>query len=230
MKSDNFENEEKRLILVVEDDESVAKMVEATLFMGDLECDLCGDGLEALNKVHSREYDLILLDIMLPGMDGYKLLEKIKPMNIPVIFLTARLDLMDKVKGLRMGAEDYIVKPFEPAELLARVEVVLRRYGKRMLESVQFRNIVVNFAEHQVENNGQKVVLTPKEFDILAYFIKNKNKVVRKERLLAEVWGFNYSQGTRTVDTHVLNIKKKMGLQDCLRTIPKIGFLLEDKE
>ena len=213
-------------ILIVEDDAHIAKMIEATLSIGGYESRICMDGVQAVELIQSRRFDLVLLDVMLPGMDGFEVIRKIQNGDTPVIFLTALQDVADKVKGLRLGAEDYIVKPFEAVELLARIEVVLRRVnrGRNVLE---YQDIVVNIDEHQVKKKGESVALTPKEFDVLVFFMQNPDIVLTRERLLSSVWGYGFMGETRTVDIHVQQVRKKMGLQQKLITIPKLGYRLE---
>ena len=216
-------------ILIVEDDEHIAKLILATLSIGGYQGTICADGNEAVTMILKGNFDLILLDVMLPGIDGFSVIEKIRHKEIPVIFLTAVQEVSDKVKGLRLGAEDYIVKPFEAVELLARVEVVLRRVrkGKRQLN---YGDIQVNIEEHTARKEGEVVNLTPKEFDMLVFFIQNLDIALTRERLLAAVWGYDFAGETRTVDIHVQQLRKKMGLHDRLVTIPKLGYRLESFE
>lgn len=213
-------------ILIVEDDNNIAKMLEATLSIAGYESEVCGDGKRAVQKILEQQYDLVLLDVMLPGMDGFEVITHIQKKSTPVIFLTALQDVADKVKGLRLGAEDYIVKPFEAVELLARVEVVLRRSnkGKNVL---QYEDIVVNIEEHTVKKGKEPVSLTPKEFEVLVFFLQNQDIALTRERLLASVWGYEFEGESRTVDIHVQQVRRKMGLQNKLVTIPKLGYRLE---
>ena len=213
-------------ILIVEDDSNIARMIAASLSIVGYDYQICSDGGEAVETVLSGHFDLILLDIMLPGLDGFQVLERIRERDIPVIFLTAKQDVADKVRGLRLGAEDYIVKPFEAVELLARIEVVLRRShkGRNLL---QYEEITVDMEKHLALKNGQAVALTPKEFDVLALFLQNVDIALTRERLLSSVWGYAFQGESRTVDTHVQQVRKKMGLQNRLITIPKLGYRLE---
>ncbi|MCL2756716.1 MAG: response regulator transcription factor [Coriobacteriia bacterium] len=216
-------------ILIVEDDENIARMIEAALAIGGYTSKVAGDGARALVEIASGGYDLILLDIMLPKLDGFQVFESKGDISTPVIFLTAMADVPSKVKGLRMGAEDYIVKPFEAVELLARIEVVLRRTHLADTTLV-YHNITVEVERHEVTMNGTPVVLTPKEFDLLVFFIKNIDIALTRERLLSAVWGYSFSGETRTVDTHVQQIRKKLGLHECLLTIPRLGYRLESQK
>ena len=213
-------------ILIVEDDVNIAKMLEVTLSIGGYESERCDNGKKAVDLVTSQSYDLVLLDVMLPDMDGFKVIEYIDKEETAVIFLTALQDVMDKVKGLKLGAEDYIVKPFETVELLARIEVVLRRKHKSN-NTIHYGDITMNIDEHTVKKGDDYVSLTPKEFDILAFFLQNQDIALTRERLLATVWGYEFMGETHTVDIHVQQIRKKMGLHNKLVTIPKLGYRLE---
>lgn len=215
-------------ILIVEDEENIAKMIAATLAMGGYQSMVCDNGPDAVEQLNSGEFDLALLDIMLPGMDGFAVLEQVRSRTTPVIFLTAMQDVSDKVKGLRLGAEDYIVKPFEAVELLARVEVVLRRSNKGKKELV-YEEISVNLDAHTVKKGEQLVSLTPKEFDVLVFFLQNRDIAITRERLLSSIWGYEFEGESRTVDIHVQQVRRKAGLQNRLITIPKLGYRLESR-
>ena len=215
-------------ILIVEDDENLARMIEATLSMVGYRCDGCEDGSEAVRRILEGSYDLILLDVMLPGMDGFEILTKIKNKGTPVIFLTALQDVGDKVKGLRLGAEDYIVKPFEAVELLARIEVVLRRTNAGR-QQLAYDGILVDLQKHVVTKNGERVPLTPKEFDVLVFFMQNVDIAITRERLMAAIWGYEFEGESRTVDIHVQQVRRKLDLKGKLVTIPKLGYCLESR-
>ncbi len=212
-------------ILIVEDDKNTAKYIQTCLSMGQYQSEVCDNGLAAINLLSERIFDLILLDIMLPGIDGFEVQERIKAKNIPIIFLTAMQDVADKVRGLRAGAEDYIVKPFEVMELLARVEVVLRRCHK-VSQNLIYDDIEIDTEKHIVQKDGELVSISPKEFEVLCYFIKYQEIVISRERLLADLWDINYQGESRTVDTHVQQVRRKLGLKDKLLTIPKYGYKL----
>ncbi len=213
-------------ILIVEDDKHIAKMIETTLMMGNYTSELCPDGAQAVEMIQKNHYDLILLDVMLPHLDGFEVLTQIQDEHIPVIFLTALQEVTDKVKGLRLGAEDYIVKPFECLELLARIEVVLRRVNKTK-QIYCFEHIELNVNQHIVTSHGKNIDLTPKEFEVLLYFLQNVDIAITKERLLAQIWGYDFIGESRTVDIHVQQVRRKLGLQKQLITIPKLGYRLE---
>ena len=215
-------------ILIVEDDAHIAKMIATTLELAGYQSEICTDGLSAIDAIENDIFDLVLLDIMLPKLDGFGVMERIQNKNIPVIFLTALQDVCDKVKGLRMGAEDYIVKPFEAMELLARIEVVLRRYQKG--ESVlNYGPIEVNVLKHTVQYEDKDIALTPKEFDTLLFFLQHQDTAITRERLLSAIWGYDFVGESRTVDIHVQQVRRKLHLQNKLITIPKLGYRLESE-
>ncbi|MCI5652592.1 MAG: response regulator transcription factor [Ruminococcus bromii] len=215
-------------ILIVEDDENISKMLAATLSIGGYTYEQCADGVEAAARIPEGAYDLVLLDVMLPGLDGFAVLDTIRAAgcDTPVIFLTALGAVADKVKGLRGGAEDYIVKPFEAVELLARIEVVLRRAGKSEMH-LSYGDIRVDIEKHTVLKGGQPVTLTPKEFDVLVFFMRNPDVAITREQLLSNIWGYNFAGESRSVDIHVQQVRRKLGLRGKLITIPKLGYRLE---
>jgi len=212
-------------ILIVEDDENVAKYIQTCLTIGHYESQICDNGCTALEILSKQSFDLILLDVMLPGMDGFEVQNQIKEKNIPIIFLTAMQDVADKVRGLKAGAEDYIVKPFEVMELLARIEVALRRC-KKTEKRLLYGNIEIDMEKHIVQMEGKPVTVSPKEFEVLCYFVEHQDVVVSRERLLADLWDIHYQGETRTVDTHVQQVRRKLGLRGKLLTVPKYGYKL----
>ena len=214
-------------ILIVEDDVNITKMLEATLTIGSYTYESCGDGNEAVLMICSGKYDLVLLDIMLPGLNGFEVLDTVRSAgrDTPVIFLTALGSVADKVKGLRGGAEDYIVNPFEAMELLARIEVVLRRAGKDRTQ-FQYEDIEVDIDRHRVTKADVPIILTPKEFDVLVFFMRNQDIVITREQLLQNIWGFSFTGESRYVDIHVQQVRRKLSLQNSLITVPKIGYRL----
>lgn len=213
-------------ILTVEDDENIALLIKDTLCLSNYYCQVCNNGKDALEVILNNSFDLILLDIMLPGMSGFELQDSIKHLDIPIIFITALQDVNDKVRGLRAGADDYIVKPFDPLELLARIEVVLRRSNKG-ISVLKYEDIVVDIDKRVVTKDDNKVALTHTEFELLAYFIQNVDFAISRKKLLATIWGVDYLGETRTVDIHIQNLRKKLGLQNKLIAIPKTGYRLE---
>lgn len=214
-------------ILVVEDDVNIAKMIQATVYLGGYEAEICHDGAEGLEKMEQGNFDLILLDVMLPGMDGFEIIKK-RTVDTPVIFITAKQDVNDKVTGLKLGAEDYIVKPFEAMELLARIEVVLRRYNKED-HVLTYGDIEVDKAVHCCKLRGETVSLTPKEFELLVFFMEHQDVAISRAQLLLNIWGYEFEGESRTVDIHIQQIRKKLGLKDNLITIPKLGYRLDKK-
>ena len=211
-------------ILIVEDDQTISKLIAASLSISGYESVPCFDGNEAVHMVRNEEFDLILLDIMLPGLDGFQVMEKIRETGTPVIFLTAMGDVSDRVKGLKSGAEDYIVKPFE---LLARIEIVLRRFNREQ-KNLSFRDITVNMEERSVRRGSEIIDLTPKEYDLLVLFLKHQNGALSRDKILMDVWECSANIETRTVDNHVQRLRKKLGLEDCLKTVFKVGYRLEN--
>ncbi len=174
-----------------------------------------------------REYDLALLDIMLPGKDGFALLEELKACRIPVIYLTAKGDLPSKVKGLRSGAEDYIVKPFEMLELLVRIDNVLKRFSAEDEEEIRIKDVVIDAKKRTVLKNGAEVQMQPMEFDCLLAFWKYRNRVMTREQILNLLWGVEFGGESRTVDVHVGNIRKKLDFADVIITVPRVGYRME---
>ncbi|MDE7010219.1 MAG: response regulator transcription factor, partial [Oscillospiraceae bacterium] len=189
-------------ILVVEDEKPISDLLDMSLTSAGYTCDCVFTGIEAADAVNSRRYDLILLDVMLPGIDGFELMEYLAPMEIPVIFITARSAVKDRIKGLKLGADDYITKPFEIAELLARVETVLRRYHKTE-SRVTVGDVVVDTQSRVVTRGGEPVQLTAKEYNLLILFLQNKNIALFRETIYERVWENDYMGDSRTVDLHV---------------------------
>ena len=214
-------------ILIVEDDEAISNLIKINLNMVGYESRQVFDGLEAFKLLKKEVFDLVLMDIMLPGMDGFELMGKIKDLNIPVIFLTAKNGLADKVTGLKSGAEDYIVKPFETIELLARIEIVLRRYSKNS-NCIEFKNLKIYEEERVIKKEDESIELTLKEFELMVLLVKNKNMALSREYLLEKIWGYEYMGETRTIDTHIQKIRKKLSLTDYIKTVYKIGYRLEE--
>lgn len=215
-------------ILVVEDDESISKVIQKNLTATGYAVAACYDGAEAAKVLASdADFDLALLDVMLPGMDGFELIGYMKHYDIPVIYLTAKADLDSKVQGLRDGAEDYIVKPFEILELLVRIEKVLERRGK-LRQVLTAADLEINLLERSIRKNGKEIILKPMEFDLLVMLAKNKNIALSRERLLHGVWGVDYVGETRTVDVHIGQLRKKLDLADNIRTVSKMGYRLEE--
>ena len=213
-------------ILIVEDERPISRLIKINLSDAGYCCVCAVDGKEAIELIDHQQFDLILLDIMLPKINGYELMEYIRPLEIPVIFLTAKSNVKDRVKGLKLGAEDYIVKPFEIIELLARVETVLRRYHKTATV-LSVYDITVDTLSRIVRKNNQIINLTVKEYDLLLLFIQNKNIALFRDRIYEAVWGDYYMGDSRTVDLHVQRMRKKLGLEDKIVPVYKVGYRLE---
>lgn len=213
-------------ILIVEDDEAISNLLHLDLSDEGYVCFCALDGKIAADLLEKENYDLILLDIMLPEIDGYELLEYIKPMGIPVIFLTAKGEVKDRIQGLKSGADDYIVKPFQSGEVMARIEAVLRRYGKSRKE-LSFADVTINLESRKVFQKGREVDLTVKEFNLLVELIQNKNVAQYRDRLYEKVWNEPFIGDTRTLDTHIQRLRKKLGWEDYIKTVFRIGYRLE---
>lgn len=216
-------------ILVIEDTKSISDLICINLETVGYTAVPFYDGNEASEHLQKESrYDLALLDIMLPGMDGFALLPQLRRRGIPVIFLTAKGDLPSKIRGLKEGAEDYLVKPFEMLELLVRVEKVLARYQKEE-EVLRVRDVEVYPKERVVKKAGREISFKPMEFDCLLLLLKYKNVALSREELLNSLWGVEFEGETRTIDVHIARIRKKLDFQDVIKTIPRIGYRLEDK-
>ena len=215
-------------ILVVEDEQSISNLIKINLTRVGYACDCAYDGLAAVDMLDKKPYDLVLLDIMLPGADGYEIMDYIAPLEIPVIFLTAKASVADRVKGLRMGADDYLTKPFEIIELLARVESVLRRYHKTE-QVLTEGDLVVDTASRTVTKKGETISLTKKEFDLLLLFVRNKNIALYRETIYERIWGGEYMGDSRTVDTHIRRLRRKIG-EEYIKTRIGIGYVMDDRD
>lgn len=212
-------------VLIVDDEDKIRELIRLNLEVAGYDCYEACDGKEALNMCESSNYDLVLLDIMMPQIDGYQVAEKLVDKSIPIIFLSAKDSTLDKVKGLKTGADDYITKPFESIELLARVESVLRRNNK-INNNISFKNIQIDINSHIVYLDDNEVNLTSKEYDLLLVLIKNKNIALSREKILELVWNYDYLGDTRTVDMHIKNLRRKLHLENDIITIHKYGYRL----
>ena len=210
-------------ILIVEDEKPISKLIEMSLTSAGYACTCVYDGMAAADLLEEHRDDLVLLDIMLPGASGYELMDYIRPMDIPVIFLTAKTSVADRVKGLRLGADDYLGKPFEIIELLARVESVLRRYHKTE-EVLEAGDLVIDVVSRVVKKNGEVVNLTKKEFDLLVMFVQNRNIALFREKIYEHVWESEYTGDSRTVDLHVQRLRRKVGWEDKIKPVYKVGY------
>ena len=215
-------------ILIVEDDKPINGLIKKNLELVGHTCVSVYDGGEVISEVETASFDLILLDIMLPNRDGFEIIQDIQG-KAPIIFITARGAVHDRVMGLRHGADDYIVKPFDMLELTARVESVLRRTQKTE-QSFRLGEVTVDLAGRQVYINGQRVDFTPQEYALVEVLIKNRNIALSRDKLLEIAWGYDYGGDTRTVDVHIHSIRKKLGWEKAIKTVYKLGYRLEDRK
>ncbi|MBR4085109.1 MAG: response regulator transcription factor [Lachnospiraceae bacterium] len=213
-------------ILIVDDEKAICDLIDMNLTAAGYSCKIVQNGLAALDMIEKEDFDLILLDIMLPGADGYDIMEYIRPLKIPVIFITAKHEVKDRVKGLKLGAEDYLVKPFDVIELIARVEVVLRRFHKTQ-KVLQAGDVLVDTEARKVMKGSKIIALTNKEYGLLLLFIRNKNVALFKETLYEKVWGDEYITDSRTLELHVQRLRKKMSWEKNLVAVYKVGYRLE---
>ncbi len=214
-------------VLVVEDDVAIRDLIDINLSISGYKVLTAKDGEEAKLMFDDNDIDIVLLDVMLPKVDGFELIGYMKQKDIPVIFLTAKNSVVDKVKGLRLGADDYIVKPFESIELLARIESVARRYNKN-INIIKVNDMEVNIEHRTVKVDNKFIELTLKEFDLLILFLRNKNIALSREQILDKVWGFDYMGETRTIDMHVQRLRDKLNLKNNIKTVFKVGYRFED--
>lgn len=212
-------------ILIAEDEEPIANLMKINLVKAGYKCIWAADGETAADCMMNEHFDLVLLDIMLPGINGYELLEYARRLEYPVIFITALGSTEQKVKGLKMGADDYLAKPFEIVELLARVEAVMRRFHKPETV-IRIDNIVIDIPSYRVTADGAEVNLTMKEFELLLMFVQNRNIALYRDKIYEHVWGGEYSGQSRTVDLHVQRLKKKLGWEDRIIAVYKVGYRL----
>ncbi len=227
----------KDKILIVEDDKNIAKLVKYNLEKAGYECSVAVSGEKALEILNSTSVDLIILDIMLPAMDGFEVCRIIKENprfnNIPIIILTAKGEEVDRIVGLELGADDYIVKPFSPRELVLRVKAILRR-GKleeTKKDILQVKNLVVDISKHMVAIGQREVILTPLEFKLLVTLIERQGRVQTRERLLSDVWDIEADIDTRTVDTHIKRLREKLGkIGNLIETVRGLGYRFKEED
>ena len=213
-------------VLIVEDEKPISNLIRMSLTKEGFLCTCAYDGAAAADLLEKNTYDLILLDIMLPEVDGFELMEYIRPMEIPVIFLTAKASVHDRVKGLRLGAEDYIVKPFDTIELLARIDVVLRRYRKCDMV-LEIGGLRIDTASMRVWQGETEISLTKTEYDLLLLFARNPRRAMYRETIYERVWGEEYPFGSKAVDLHVQRLRRKVGWETMLQAVNKVGYRLE---
>lgn len=213
-------------ILIVEDEEPISDLIRMNLVKAGYHCECAFDGNTAADILSQERFDLVLLDIMLPGINGYELLDYTKMLDMPVIFITAMGELDDRVKGLKAGADDYITKPFEIVELLARVETVLRRYHKAD-DKISILDVEIDIPSRVVMKNGKQIMLTLKEFELLLLFVRNRNIALYRETIYENVWESSYLGDSRTVDLHVQRLRKKLEWEEVIKAVYKVGYRLE---
>ena len=212
-------------ILIVEDEQTISRLIQVSLTRAGYECTVANDGVSAADLIEANDFDLALLDIMLPGLDGYDLLEYLRPMGTPVIFITAKSSVKDRVKGLSLGADDYLVKPFEVEELIARVEAVLRHTGRGGQTLTAF-DVTLDLAERRVTCGGRDVDLTPREFALLEQLMRNRGAALYRDVLYERVWGGEMAD-TRTLDLHIQRLRKKLNWHDKIETVYRVGYRLK---
>ena len=213
-------------ILIIEDDAALAHLMESTLRREQYNTIWAADGVQGADLFETGHFDLILLDLMLPGISGFELLEYFVPSKVPVIIISAMGQVENRIKGLKMGADDFLVKPFQIGELLARVESVLRRTGKKET-TFSCEEVTVDCDSRVVLKNGQEVELTAKEFDLLTVLIRNRNVALSRCFLYESVWQEEYTGETRTLDNHIQRLRKKLGWNDKIQTVFRIGYRLK---
>lgn len=216
-------------ILIVDDERSIANLIYDSLSTVGYKCKCVYDGESAAAEIETNKYNLVLLDVMLPKINGFELIEYISQYKVPVIFLTAKADVKDRVHGLRLGAEDYIVKPFDVSELIARIEVVLRRY-KLNDDIINISDIIINTSSRSVLKAGVEVDLTFKEYELLLLLIRNKGIALYREIIYEKIWHETYDIDTRTVDLHIQRLRKKLGLENQIQTVYKIGYVFKEQQ
>lgn len=215
-------------VILIEDDFDISEVITMNVQYSGYDCVAIDDGIKAVEYLTiDHAFDLAILDIMLPGIDGFALMDYMRQYRIPVLYLTAKADISSKIKGLRDGAEDYLVKPFEVLELLVRIEKILERTGK-LGKVLRYRNIVISDEDHTVMLDGKEVMLQPIEYELITTLIRHKNCTLSRERLLQEIWGFDNYGSTRTVDTHVSSLRRKLNLDNAIISVPKIGYRLKE--
>lgn len=215
----------KMKILVVEDEEAIANLIMINLRRVGYDCEYACNGKVGADMIENNIYDLILLDIMMPEVDGYELMEYIEPQGIPTIFITAKGSVKDKIKGLHMGADDYLVKPFSIDELIARVESVLRRYHKGM-QTIHILDVIIDVAAHKVQQGDNYIDLTNREYELLLFLVQNKNIALYRDTMYEKIWRSDLDQ-TRTLDLHIQRLRKKLNWHNYIKTVFKVGYLLE---
>lgn len=217
-------------VLIVDDEELIRNVIKEYCKFENYLVDEASDGEEAINKVEKNNYDIIIMDIMMPKMDGFKAIEQIKSIkNIPVIMLSARSEELDKLNGFSIGVDDYITKPFSPKELMARIKAVTKRNNKD--EIITFQDLIINKTTREVTINNESIELTHTQFELLYLFLTNINIVLSRENIIYNIWGYDYEADDRTIDAHIKLLRSKIGkYRENIKTIRKVGYKFESKE
>lgn len=219
-------------ILIVDDEEMIREVIKEYSLASNYQTDEAENGKVALEKINENTYDLLILDIMMPEMDGFTVLKNIpKEKRIPTIVLSARGEEYDKLHGFDLGIDDYLTKPFSPKELIARIKAVLNRTQKNLPTLYKYKNLEVNFSAHTLKINNNIINITPKEFEILTYLIKNKDIAISREQLLSKLWGYDFFGDDRTVDTHIKMLRSNLGrYRNLIETVRGVGYKFNDEE
>ena len=222
---------QKVKIIIVDDEKNIREVIREYASLDGYEVMEADSGVKALELLNNNKFDLMILDIMMPIMDGFTLLNSIpKEKKIPTIILSARDDEVDKLEGFDRGIDDYLCKPFSPRELMARVKAILKR-TKGDVDSYSYDKLVVNFLEHTIRIDDKEINVTPKEFEILKYFINNKRIAISREQLLNKIWGYDFYGDDRTVDTHIKMLRNNLGrYRDLIITVRGIGYKFDDEK
>ena len=219
-------------VLVVDYEELIRNIIVDYCHNDGYITDEAGDGLEAIEKVKENDYDIIILDLMMPKLDGYSSYRQIKDIkNIPTIVLSARSEEADKLLGFDLGVDDYMTKPFSPKELMARIKAILKRNHQKDSDEFIYKNLKVDRVGHSVFINEKEILLTPKEYNLLTYFIDNKNVALTREQLLSKVWGYDFYGDDRTIDTHIKMLRNNLGeYRNLIKTVRAVGYKFEIKD
>ena len=219
-------------VLIVDDEELIRNIIKEYCHNEGYLTDEAGDGLEAIEKVQNNDYDIVILDLMMPKLDGYSSYRQIKDIkNIPTIVLSARSEEADKLLGFDLGVDDYMTKPFSPKELMARIKAVLKRSNPDDTNIFIYKGLKVDKVGHSVSINNKEVTLTPKEYNLLLCFIENKNIALSREQLLSKVWGYDFFGDDRTIDTHIKMLRNNLGeYRNLIKTVRAVGYKFEIKD
>ncbi|HIS90205.1 MAG TPA: response regulator transcription factor [Candidatus Faecisoma merdavium] len=216
-------------VLIVDDEERIRTLIKEYCLNENYDVLESSDGKEALDTIKNSKVDIVILDIMMPNMDGLTAYNEIKKYNIPTIILSARSEEYDKLIGFDLGVDDYVTKPFSPKELIARIKAVTKRFND-LTDSYIYKNLRVDFKGHVVYIKDKEIKLTPKEYDLLVYFINNKNVALSREELLSKIWGYDFYGDDRTIDTHIKMLRNNLGeYRDLIQTVRGMGYKFEIK-